>query len=161
MDLYIELAFRAVSYTVLGLTAEVIGAVLPIEWALGFKIKRRVPLKYLEGFVSLYMIPLHGLGVLFLYEPVRFAVADWHFVFRYLIYAGLITSMEIAWGFAQHRVLGFFTWDYYGQSKYRIGKYGYSLWTLVFYWGLAGMVLEPVSGLLRHLSPYVSAYFLG
>ncbi len=161
MEQHVELVFRAVCYTVLGLTAEVVGAVLPIEWALGFKVQRRVPVKYLEGFVSLYMIPLHGLGVMFLYEPVRFAITEWHFLLRYLVYAALITSMEIAWGFAQHRVMGFFTWDYYGQSKYRMGKYGYSLWTLVPYWGLVGMVLEPVSGLLRHLGPYVSAYFLG
>lgn len=161
METVIPLVFRCVIYTILGLTMEVIGAVLPIEWSLGFKLKRRVPFKYLEGFVSLYMFPLHGFGVLFLYEPVRDLMAGQFIGLRYVVYALLITSMEISWGFAQHKVLGFFTWDYYRDSRFRIGKNGYSLWTLVPFWGVAGMVLEPVTDLMRYLSPYVTQYFLG
>ena len=62
--------FRFVAYTFFGLCLEMLFAVTGIERALGCPVHRRVPKKYLEGFVSLYMIPLHGLGILFGLEPV-------------------------------------------------------------------------------------------
>ena len=72
----VQYVFRFVIYTVTGLSLELIFSVLGIELALGIKIDRRCPKKYLEGFVSLYMIPVHGLGVLLLFEPMYFAIAE-------------------------------------------------------------------------------------
>jgi hypothetical protein len=64
--------FRFIVYSALGLSCEIISSVFLIEFALGAKVHRRVPGKYLEGFVSLYMIPIHDFGVLFAFEPMVF-----------------------------------------------------------------------------------------
>ena len=68
METAIEWTFRFVIYAMTGMALETIFAVDGIERVAATKIERRVPKKYLEGFVSLYMIPLHGLGMLFLFE---------------------------------------------------------------------------------------------
>ena len=154
METFIALTFRFVLYAFFGLTLEMVFSVLGIERALGYRLKRRVPRKYLEGFVSLYMIPLHGLGLLFLFEPVREAILGWHVVFRFLTYAVLISFAEVAWGWFLLKVRGFYPWDYYAKSKYKMFKRGYTLWTLVPQWGIAGMILEVYAGLLLYLSPH-------
>ncbi|MEK6624004.1 MAG: hypothetical protein AABY86_03490, partial [Bdellovibrionota bacterium] len=59
---WIELAFRFIMYVFCGFSMEIIFAVKGIELCVGVPIPRRVPGKYLEGFVSLYMIPIHGFG---------------------------------------------------------------------------------------------------
>jgi len=161
MEALIAVAFRSLMYTLFGLAGEVLGAVYPIELFLGRKVRRRVPFKYLEGFVSLWMVPLYALGIPFLFEPVRDLIAEWHVGLRFLVYAGLITGMEWLWGLCLARTLGFFTWDYYAESRYSMGRSGYSLWTLIPYWGLAGLVLEAWSDLVRHLVPFVVEYVLG
>ena len=122
-------------------------------------IPRRVPRRYLEGFVSAYMIPLHGLGILFLFEPGAELIAPLPFPARFVVYAAGITACEIGWGFLLDKTLGFFPWDYYAMSKWRIGQRGYSLWTLVPMWGLAGLLLERYTSLMLHLSPHVVSYY--
>ena len=42
------------------------------------KTKKQTPHKYLEGFVSLYMIPIHGLGIFFLYKPFFHLISNLH-----------------------------------------------------------------------------------
>ncbi len=153
--------FRFLLYVMFGLCMEVLFAVQGIDVVLGFRVKRRVPRKYLEGFVSLTMVPLHGFGLLFLFEPGAAAIANWHFGLRFAAYAVGITAMEAAYGWLCHKVIGFYSWDYYADSKYRIFKRGYTLWTLVPMWGVAGMVLEVYAGLVQFLSPYAVRYFLG
>lgn len=161
METTIELIFRFVGYTFFGLTLEMLFSVHNIDLALGHKVKRRVPFKYLEGFVSVYMIPLHGLGLLFLFEPVYPLVADWFVLWRYLLWCLLITVMEVLWGMLLRRVVGFYTWDYYADSKYRVFKHGYTLWTLIPLWGISGLIIEKYSQLLIHLSPHVVRFVLG
>ncbi len=134
---------------------EVIFSVMGIELALGKKLKKQTPHKYLEGFVSLYMIPIHGLGVTFLYLPMYNLIADFPLVARYLIWCATFTGCEIIGGFLYHRLIGFYPWDYYKHSKYRIFENGYSLWTLVPLWGVAGLVLEKYSSLILHLSNFL------
>ncbi len=160
METFIEGTFRFTMYMLFGLTMETLTAIHGIDGFLGFKVNRRVPKKYLEGFVSAYMIPLHGFGILFLYEAGLPYLSGVHIVLRYLIYAVGISFMEVAWGFFLDKTLGFYPWDYYAKSKYRMFPRGYTLWTLVPAWGIAGLVLEVYVGLMRHLSPYVSEYFL-
>ncbi len=159
METAIPLIFRFTLYMAFGLVMETICAVDAIERLMGCKVPRRVPRKYLEGFVSLYMIPLHGLGVLLVLEPLILLIAPLHWTVRYLIYCLFITAAEVAWGWLLDKTIGFYPWDYYALSRFRMFKRGYTLWTLVPMWGFAGMMLEVYSGLLLHLSPHVAGYF--
>jgi len=153
--------FRFMAYTAFGLVMETIFAVDGIERACACPIPRRVPRKYLEGFVSLYMIPLHGLGVLLAFEPVVDAVASWAWPFRFAVYAVGITAAEAAWGFLLDRTLGFYPWDYYALSRFKVFRRGYTLWTLVPLWGIAGLVLERYIALVRYLAPHAVAFCSG
>ncbi len=101
------------------------------------------------------MIPLHGLGMLFAFEALASFIAGYNIVFRYLIWAISFTCAEIFWGFVLDKTLGFFPWDYYKLSKYKFPKQGYSSYTLIPQWGIAGLMLEFYSNLMIKLSPYV------
>lgn len=159
MESFIEHTFRFLMYALMGLTLETVSAADGIERTLGFPLKRRVPKKYLEGFVSLYMVPLHGLGMLFGFEVLRDLTSEWFIGFRYLLWCFVISFGEVAWGWILDKTLGFYPWDYYAESRFRVFRRGYTLWTLVPLWGLAGLVLEIYSDLLRHLSPHVVGFF--
>lgn len=161
MDTAIQLLFRFVGYTCFGLVMETFFAATGIDRAMGCPVPRRVPRRYLEGFVSLYMIPLHGLGVLFALEPLMILALPWPWPLRFALYAVAITVAEILWGVVLDKTLGFYPWDYYAQSRFRVFRRGYTLWTLVPLWGVAGMLLERYSILLRYLSPHVAAFYLG
>ena len=154
----IEYSFRFMIYMVVGLSLEMIFSVLGIEFTLGVKINRRVPKKYLEGFVSLFMIPIHGFGVLFLFEPVYLAITGWHIVLRYLVWGCSFVFAEAASGFVLDKIFGFYPWDYYALSKYRVAKRGYSLWSLLPFWGIYGLFLEILVRILIGVSPYVASF---
>lgn len=159
MENIIEFSFRFIAYVVLGFSLEVIFSVVGIEFALGTKLKRRVPKKYLEGHVSLYMIPIHGLGMLFGFELLRSSVIELNIFLKYLIYAVGITATEAITGFLYDKSLGHYCWDYYETSPYKVFKRGYTLWTLLPLWGIAGLIMEIYVGLLIYLSPSVVKYF--
>ncbi len=161
MEQFVALTFRFVMYAMFGLAMEATFAAHGIDFALGYRMPRRVPKKYLEGFVSLYMIPLHGFGLLFVFEPGVRYVEHLHVGLRFLIYCVGITAMEAGYGWLCHKVFGFYSWDYYRDSRFRIFREGYTLWTLVPLWGLAGLVIEVYSALLLHLSPHVVGFFMG
>lgn len=154
----VECFFRFFIYVVIGLSLEMIFSVLGIEFALGTEVKRRVPKKYLEGFVSLYMIPIHGLGVLFLFEPVYLAISGWHIILRYLIWGCSFVLAEAISGFVLDKICGFYPWDYYESSKYKVAKRGYSTWSLLPLWGIYGLFLEVVVRILVGVSPYISSF---
>ncbi len=153
--------FRGISYIMSGFFLEVFYAVTGIERSVGAPIPRRVPKKYLEGFVSLYMIPIHGIGMLIGFEPMMQLMLDWHVLFRFVVYAVSFTVCEAIGGYVYDKLLGFYSWDYYALSPYKVFKRGYTLWTLVPQWGIAGLLLEQYAKLLQYLSPYVVSYFLG
>jgi hypothetical protein len=157
----VQLLFRFCMYGMFGLCLEILFSVFGIERALGYRLERRVPARYLEGFVSLTMIPLHGLGILFLLEPLSDLMQEWFILFRYAAYAVGVTAAEAGYGWLCEKALGFYSWDYYARSKYRVFPRGYTLWTLLPLWGLAGLILEPYIRLMRFLSPYVATYVLG
>ena len=163
MTTFLELLFRLFFYALAGLTMEMVFSVHAIEICLGLDrpLARRVPRKYLEGFVSLYMIPVHGFAMLFLFEPVLAVLHDHHWALRFAAYAVLISTVEVIWGWALRRTVGFYPWDYYRESRFRVFREGYTLWTLVPLWGVAGLVMERYSGLLQHLSPVAVQYLLG
>ena len=143
-----------------GFFLETVYAVVGIERAVGAPIPRRVPKKYLEGFVSLYMIPIHGFGMLFGFEPMSRWISDLHIGLRFAIYGVTITASEALGGWVYDRILGFYSWDYYELSPYKVFKRGYTLWTLLPQWGLAGLVLEQFSRLLQYLTPYVIQFYM-
>ncbi len=161
MDVLIAHAFRFLAYVLMGFFLEVVGAVDGIERVMGCRIPRRVPKKYLEGFVSLYMAPLHGFGMLFAFEPVHDLIRGWFIGARFAAWAVLFAACEAMWGFVLDKALGFYTWDYYALSRFRVFRRGYTLWTLLPVWGVVGLLLEVYSDLLRHLSPHVVVFFFG
>lgn len=152
-----ELLFRFFMYACLGLTTEIVFSVVGLDFALGTKVSRRIPRKYLEGFVSLYMIPIHGIGILFIFEPLYFAIAGWHWMLRFLVWAASFVFAEAAFGFIMDKTLGFYPWDYYADSKYKIFKRGYSLWTFFPLWGLYGLTLEIFVRLFVGISPMLNS----
>ena len=148
--------FQIIAFVFFGFTMEIIFSVTGIELALGKKLQKQTPHKYLEGFVSLYMIPIHGLGVTFLYVPMFEYIADYHIIVRYLIWCVSFTGCEIIGGFIYHKLIGFYPWDYYKESKFKIFDEGYSLWTLVPLWGIAGLILEQYASLIIYLTKFLS-----
>ena len=160
MELFIGYLFRGIAYNMSGFFLETVYSVIGIERAVGAPIPRRVPKKYLEGFVSLYMIPIHGFGMLFGFEPMSKVISDLHIGIRFVIYGVTITACEALGGWIYDQILGFYSWDYYILSPYKVFKRGYTLWTLLPQWGLAGLVLEQFSRLLQHLTPYVIQFYL-
>lgn len=159
MDMALGQLFRFFYYACIGFTLEIFYSVLGINRALGFEVKRRVPKKYLEGFVSLYMLPIHGLGMLYIFEPTYELIKNMPFWGRYLVYALLITAMEAVSGFIYLKVLGFYSWDYYKDSKYKIFNEGLTLWTLIPQWGIAGFLFEFNYRLLNYLTPSAVEFF--
>ena len=73
-----NILFEIIAYVFFGLSMEIIFSVTGIERTLGYKLKKQTPHKYLEGFVSLYMIPIHGLGMYFGFKYMFFHVHDLH-----------------------------------------------------------------------------------
>ena len=74
------------------------------------------------------------------------------------MWAVAFTICEIIGGFIYQKVLGFYPWDYYKESKYKIFKDGYSLWTLIPCWGVAGIVLEKYVKLITFLSQHLTNF---
>ncbi|MFH1808052.1 MAG: hypothetical protein ABIJ09_04865 [Pseudomonadota bacterium] len=155
------LGFRCCMYVLFGLTLEVIFAMHGIERMLGYTLQRRVPFRYLEGFTTAYMIPLHGLGILFGFELVHALIRDWFIGLRFVVWAVLISACEALYGLLLDKLLGFYPWDYYAQSRFKVFERGYTLWTLIPMWGLAGLMLEVFSDLMIHLTPKAVAFLLG
>ena len=154
---FMGLVFRFLMYVFIGLSLEVIFSVTGLDLAMGKKVERRKPKKYLEGFVSLFMIPVHGFGVLFLYENMYFAVRDFHLIFRYLLWAVSFAAAEAAAGFIYDKLTGFYPWDYYETSGYKIFRRGYTLWTLMPLWGLYGLALEVFVRIFVYISPQLDS----
>ena len=153
------LVFRFLMYVFIGLSLEMIFSVTGLDLALGKEVDRRRPKKYLEGFVSIYMIPVHGFGVLLLYESIYFAVRDFHIIFRYLLWAVSFAAAEASAGFLYDRLLGFYPWDYYEISRFKIFRRGYTLWTLMPLWGLYGLALEILVQIFVYISPLLDSIF--
>jgi hypothetical protein len=160
MEVLVAYLFRAIMYCLLGFSLEIVYSAIFVEKTLGVKVQRRVPYKYLEGFVSLYMIPIYALGLLFLFEPLRDATRHLFFGIRFVIWALGIGGAEALSAFVMDKVFGFYPWDYYKDSPYKVFKRGYTLYTLLPLWGLAGFLFEFYSDLLRAVSDQVVSFVL-
>ncbi len=158
-DAFLGGLFRFVFYVLFGFFLEVTYAVIGIERSCGAPLQRRVPKKYLEGFVSLYMLPIHGFGMLFGFEAIHPQIVHWPIWVRFIVWAVIITGGEALAGFVYLKTLGFYSWDYYRDSRFKIFKEGLTLWTLLPQWGLAGLVFEQFSSLLLALTPTAVSHF--
>jgi len=147
-----DMVFRFSIYVLVGLTLEMTFSTTLLDFVMGVKINRRVPKKYLEGFVSLYMIPLHGFGMLFGFESVFPLISGLPWILRYVIWGIAFMLAEAGYGIVLKRIFGFYPWDYYADSKYKIMKNGYSLWTLLPFWGLYGLACEKIVIFLQSVS---------
>ena len=102
---------------------------------------------YLEGHTYLWMAPIYGTLLLFIFEPVYSLIASWHPFFRFLIWSITFTFFEGLFGYIYDKILGFCPWDY-SSSKFKIFKNGYTKWTLIPQWGIAGLFIEGDSFML-------------
>ena len=145
--------YKAVLYVFFGCTMEVSFSVLGIEKLVGKPIPRRVPKNYLEGFISLYMFPIYALGLPLAFEPTLSLIQDWPIFFRYLFWCVSITATEALLGFFYLKTIGHYPWDYYKLSRWKVFEEGLTLWTLLPFWGVAGLMLEIYSAYLNYSSP--------
>ena len=120
MENFSQFIFKFIAFVFFGLSMEVIFSVTGIELALGKKLKKQTPHKYLEGFVSLYMIPIHGFGMTLFYLPFHTMIQNFHLPIRYLIWCAAFTICEIIGAIIYEKALGFYPWDYYKESKFKI-----------------------------------------
>jgi len=137
--------FRAFVYAAMGLSLEVVFSTTLLSIALGYRVTRRVDRKYAEGFVSLYMIPIHAVGVLLGFETVLGLIGSFPMVLRYAIWGIGFAATEAGFGFLIDKILGFYPWDYYSKSRFRVFERGYTLWTLIPLWGMYGLFCEVIA----------------
>jgi uncharacterized membrane protein len=91
----------------------------------------------LVGFSSIWMFPIYG-SIAFLFPPVYQLIFAWNIVFRMLIYAIAIFSVEFLSGFVLEKVLGRCPWQY--ESKLSLG--GYIRLDYLPYWMAFGLITE-------------------
>jgi hypothetical protein len=151
-DTAIVFLYKSFFYILFGCTMEVVFSVIGIEKLVGRKINRRVPISYREGFISLYMFPVYAIGLPLLFEPLYQLISEWNIIYRYLVWCLMITAAEACLGFMYHKLLKFYPWDYYKLSSYKIFKEGYTLWNIIPFWGIAGLILELYSRYLNFSS---------
>lgn len=115
---------------------------------------------YLEGHTYLWMIPIYGILLLFIFEPVHAFIMNWNIIVKWFIWAMTFTFFEAASGFGYDKLLGFCPWDY-SQSKWKMFKKGYTKWSLVPLWGMAGLFIEGYSYALVHSSDLIWNSYVG
>lgn len=145
--------FRFIAYGLLGMIVEII-------WTSIYdKISDRTGNWKLRGYTYLWMFPIYGMFV-FLFEPLSgFMENHVPFLLRGAIYSVIILKVEFLSGYLLKKLSGNCPWDYTGKTKYHICGYirlDYFIW-----WGVLGLLAEPVSRFLIRLTPYVSFAFHG
>jgi hypothetical protein len=111
-----------------------------------------------EGKTYLWMIPIYGILILFLFEPLYKLINDWNIIFRYLVWSIGFTFFEGLSGWIYNKLIGFCPWDYSG-SKWKVFKNGYTKWSLLPVWGIAGIIIEFYSLFIQSISNCAVAAF--
>ena len=112
----------------------------------------------LHGQISLWMIPVYGILLLFVFEPVHNLIGSWHFIYRHIIYSISFTAFEALSGWLYDRYLHVRPWDY--RNDWGSILNGYTKLTYIPLWGIAGLIIEQYSRLMIFLSEYVYEYCL-
>ncbi len=113
--------------------------------------------KNLHGYISLWMIPVYGILLLFIFEFVHGYIETWNFVFRYIVWCLSFTAFEALAGWFYDKVLHVRPWDY--RKDWGSIFNGYTKLTYIPLWGIAGLIIEQYSRLLIFLTPYACDYF--
>lgn len=106
---------------------------------------------YLEGHTYLWMIPIYGVLLLFVFEPLHSLIYSWNVIVRWIVWAITFTFFEGLAGYCYDKILGFCPWDY-SKSKWKVFKNGYTKWSLLPQWGIAGLIIEGYSIMLIKVS---------
>lgn len=104
-----------------------------------------------EGKTYLWMIPIYGILILFLFEPVYKWIMDWPIYFRYITWAICFTLFEGLTGWVYDKLIGFCPWDYSG-SRWKVCERGYTKYSLIPAWGVAGIIIEFYVLFIKHIS---------
>ena len=152
MELLCGWIFRIFSYAAFGLCLEIFFTAIAqlVDGVITAEDRR------LRGTVSLYMIPVYGILMFLCFEPM-FLLLEWAQVAWYVrigIYAIGISGMEALCGWIYDKVFHVMPWDY-SQCRDKVFARGYTRWSYVPLWGVAGLVLEQYVTFVRELSPYV------
>jgi len=139
----VDVLIRFFSYIGFGFFMEV--TFVAISKIVDGKIKGRDI--YLEGHTYLWMAPIYGFLLLFVFEPVHALTINIHPLFRFVIWSITFTFFEALSGWLYDMKLGFCPWDY-SKSKFKMFKRGYTKWNLVPQWGIAGLFIEGYSHML-------------
>lgn len=97
----------------------------------------------LIGKTSLWMWLIYGVFIPFVFVPIYHALVNYNieWYIRYLIYSPLVTLMEVSFGYILWKFLDIRPWSY-KHIKFKITKYGFTTWFLLFGWGFAFLGLE-------------------
>lgn len=113
---------------------------------------------YLEGHTYLWMAPVYGILFIGIFEPVHALISNFDMVFRWVIWGVSFTFFEGLFGYIYDKILGFCPWDYSG-SKWKVFKNGYTKWSLIPLWGIAGLIIEGYSTILiKYSGPIWNTY---
>ncbi len=117
------------------------------------RIRKRVDDWKLKGTTYLWMFPIYGGALLFLYEPAHDAIRSIVWPVRGLLYTLGFFAIEYLSGWLLKRFTGSIPWDYSKWSRYSIG--GYIRLDYAPIWFLVGLGLEPIHDLLVRLTPII------
>jgi hypothetical protein len=149
----IGLIFRFFCYVFLGLFLEIVVSAINSFFS-NLKLNKK-HYWFLEGRSYLWMIPVYGFLLLYLFEFVNFHIYTFFIIVRYFIWAIIFTTGEWTSGFIYDKILGRCPWLYEG--KYVIT--GYTKLTLIPLWGIFGLVVEHYSSLVLYLTKYVILFY--
>lgn len=155
MSLLIGTFFKFCAYVVFGLIMEVkFSAISKI--ADGDITKED---KKMRGYVPLWMIPVYGILLTFVFSPVYFLLLqNQHFIVRYISWAITFTLFEALSGFLYDKLLNVKVWDYSNDKTSILN--GYTKLSFIPLWGIAGLIIEQYVLFITFLTPYAIAYFL-
>ena len=155
VNFIIACSFRFIAYFFFGFALEIF--FVAVSKITDGKIAGRD--KYLEGKTYLWMIPIYGILLLGVFEPLFHLVHEWPWYCRFLLWAVSFTFFEGLTGWLYDKILGFCPWDY-SKDKWKVFERGYTKWSLLPMWGIAGLVIEHYSALMVYLSPHVITFIL-
>ena len=107
----------------------------------------------LRGTTYLWMLPIYGLSILLLFEPVHNAVRPWAWPARGLVYMAGFFVMEFGTGWLLRRFTGACPWDYTIHSRWHV--HGLIRLDYAPAWFMAGLGLERVHDFFVAVTPAI------
>jgi len=156
MNVLISLIFKFIAYATFGLMTEVKFTAIS-NVADGDITKED---KKMRGYVPLWMIPIYGILLTFVFEPVYVnLLLDKNIFLRYLVWCVTFTGFEALTGYLYYKILKVKVWDYSNDKGAILG--GFTKLPFFPLWGLAGLLIEQYVLFIMYLSPFVVVYVKG